>query len=57
MKTSYVKAIKSAKECFWKDFLERYGVDEGSPANPWGTLHRQAAGKTKKGVFWKSGKE
>ena len=51
VRTSYVKAIKSAKECSWKDFLERYGVDEGGPANPWGTLHRQAAGKTKKVSF------
>ena len=32
--TSYVKAIKSAKERSWKDFLERYGVAEGGPANP-----------------------
>ena len=50
VRTSYVKAIKSAKERSWKDFLERYGVAEGGPANPWGTLHRQAAGKTKKKV-------
>ena len=50
VRTSYVKAIKSAKERSWKDFLERYGVSGKSPANPWGTLHRQAAGKTKKKV-------
>ena len=47
-----MKATKSAKERSWKDFLERYGVAEGGPANPWETLHRQAAGKTKKkGAF------
>ena len=56
VRTSYVKAIKSAKERSWKDFLECYGVAEGGPASPWGTLYRQAAGKTKKRCFleiWK----
>ena len=51
MTTSYVETIKSAKERSWKEFLERYGIDEGGPANPWGTLHRQTAGKTKKLSF------
>ena len=51
VRTSYVKAIKSSKKHSWKDFLERYGVAEGGPANPCGTLHRQAAGKTKKASF------
>ena len=51
VRTSYVKAIKSAKERSWKNFMERYGVDEGGPVNPWRTLHRQAAGKTKKVSF------
>ena len=52
VRSSYVKAIKRAKERSWKNFLECYGVDERGPANPWGTLHRQAAGKTKKKVFF-----
>ena len=34
VRTSYVKAIKSAKKRFWKDFLERYGVDEGGQQTP-----------------------
>ena len=53
VRTSYVKAIKSSKKRSWKDFLERYGVDEGGSANPWGTLHRHADGKTKKASFSK----
>ena len=39
------------KKTDWERFkriLEAHlAEDEGSPANPWGTLHRQAAGKTK----------
>ena len=54
VRTSYVTAIKNAKERSWKDFLERYRVAEGGPANPWGTLHRQVAGKTKKKVSFGS---
>ena len=57
VRTSYVKAIKSAKERSWKNFLERYGVDERGSANPWETLHRQAAGKTKKRCLLETWKE